>query len=383
MQPPIRPFTLHIADEQLQDLLGRVRRAVIPLELPGAHWSYGPSPNFIGGLRDRLLGHYSWRTHEARINSCPQFTTDIDSQTIHFLHVKSGRPDAVPLLLIHGWPGSIVEFLDVIEPLTTSAGDPRQELPVFDLVIPCLPGFALSGPTRERGWTNGRIARALITLMDRLGYARFGVQGGDAGAIIAPEIGRLAPRRIIGIHLNAATLGFIPMTPLSEEDIRSLTEAERIRLNRLRQFMAERSGFNTLQSMRPDALAYALNDSPIGLLAWMSELFTSFGDRPNAVDADALLTNWLLYWFTGTAGSSIRLYYENAHDPSGWAPKPNSGVPTAVAVFGHDEVAIRRFGAAANTIVRWTELDSGGHFAALEVPDLWSREVQSFFASLR
>jgi pimeloyl-ACP methyl ester carboxylesterase len=383
MNQAITPFTLNVSGEQLLDLRERLQRAVIPQELPGARWDYGPAPNFIRDLRERLLHHYNWRVHEARINSHRQFTTEIDGQTIHFIHARSRVQDAVPLLLIHGWPGSIVEFLEVIAPLTAPVTSLSPEPPAFHLIIPCLPGFALSAPTRERGWNNGRIARALIALMDRLGYARFGVQGGDAGAILAPEIGRLVPDRIIGIHLNAATLGFIPMTPLSAAEIQSLTEAERVRLKRLQQFMAERSAFNTVQSLRPEALAYALNDSPLGLMAWMSELFTSFGDRPGAVDPDAFLTNFLLYWFTGTAGSSIRLYYENAHDPESWAPKARSGVPTAVAVFGHDEVAIRRFGAAANMIVRWTEFDRGGHFASLEAPDLWMADVQSFFESVR
>jgi pimeloyl-ACP methyl ester carboxylesterase len=383
MKQLISPFTLDVSDEQLWDLRARVQRAVIPQELPGAQWGYGPAPNFIRDLRDRLLHRYNWRVHEAQINTHRQFTTEIDGQTIHFIHARSGVPDAVPLLLIHGWPGSIVEFLEVIAPLTAPVSGARPEPPVFDLIIPCLPGFALSGPTRERGWNNGRMARALIALMDRLGYTRFEVQGGDAGALIAPELGRLIPDRIIGIHLNAATLGFIPMTPLSAAEIQSLTEAERVRLKRLQHFMAERSAFNTVQSLRPEALAYALSDSPLGLMAWMTELFTSFGDRPGAVDPEAFLTNFLLYWLSGTAGSSIRLYYENAHDPSTWAPKASSGVPTAVAVFGHDEVPIRRFGEAANTIVRWTEFDRGGHFASLEVPELWTADVQSFFQSLR
>lgn len=250
MKQTVSPFTLEISDEQLRDLRERVHRAPIPQELPGAKWDYGPAATFIGDLRDRLLHHYNWRVHEARINSHRQFTTEIDGQTLHFIHARSGVPGAIPLLLIHGWPGSIVEFLEVIAPLTVADTGAKPEPPVFDLIIPCLPGFALSGPTRERGWNNGRMARALIALMDRLGYARFGVQGGDAGAIIAPEIGRLIPERVIGIHLNAATLGFIPMAPLSAEEVQSLTEAERVRLKRLQQFMAERSAFNSVQSPR-------------------------------------------------------------------------------------------------------------------------------------
>jgi len=377
MNRAISSFSVDIPEDQLTDLMGRAERAIMPSEVAGANWDYGPPVAFIGSLRDRLVGGFDWRAQERRINQHPQFLTEIDGQQIHFIHVKSGVPDALPLLLIHGWPGTFLEFLDVIEPLT----DPKGGKP-FDVVIPSLPGFGFSGPTHDKGWNNGRIARALIELMDRLGYARFGMQGGDAGAIIGPEIGRLAPDRVLGIHLNAATLGFIPFGPLSPAEMESLSDAEKRRLERLQRFMAAYSGFNTIHSMRPSALAYALSDSPIGLLAWMAELFTSFGERPDAIEPDRILTNLLIYWFSGTAASSMRLYFENAHDPEAWAPKANSGVPTAVTVFGHDEVAIRLVGEQSNRIVKWHELDRGGHFASLEVPDLWVEEVRSFFETV-
>jgi pimeloyl-ACP methyl ester carboxylesterase len=251
------------------------------------------------------------------------------------------------------------------------------------VVIPWLPGFGFSGPTREAGWNNGRIAKALIELMSRLGYERFGVQGGDAGAIIAPEIGRIAPERIVGVHVNAATMGFIPLGPIEPEVFATFTESELVRVKRLQRFMAEHFGFNAVQSTRPMSLGYALSDSPVGLLAWISELFTSFGDRADAVDRDAFLTNLMIYWFTGTVASSMRLYYENAHDPNAWTPKANSGVPTGVAVFGHDEVPLRRYGEQANTIVRWTEYDRGGHYAVIEEPELWTSDVRAFFRALR
>jgi epoxide hydrolase len=177
-------------------------------------------------------------------------------------------------------------------------------------------------------------------------------------------------------------MGFIPLGPIEPSDIATLSDAEKTRLQRLQQFMAERFGFNALQSSRPQTVAYGISDSPAGLIAWLGDMFAGFGDNPGAVAQDKFLTNVLVYWFTGTAASSIRLYYENAHDPEAWSPKPNSGVPTGVAVFARDEVAIRRFGEAGNTIVRWTELDSGGHFAAMEVPDVWAKEVATFFSSL-
>ncbi|HEX4298620.1 MAG TPA: alpha/beta fold hydrolase, partial [Devosia sp.] len=292
------------------------------------------------------------------------------------------EPSATPLLLIHGWPGSIVEFLDVIGPLTDPVAHGGKASDAFDLVIPSLPGFGFSGPTRDAGWNNGRIGRALLELMSRLGYERFGIQGGDAGAIIGPEIARLAPDRVRGVQVNAATLGFIPMGPIDPAAMARFSPRELVRVQRLQRFMAEHFGFNAIQSSRPLALAYAISDSPAGLLAWISELFTSFGDRPDAVSLDRFLANFMIYWFTGTAASSIRLYYENAHDPLAWSPKANSGVATGVAVFGHDEVPLRLYAEAANTITRWTEFDEGGHYAVLEVPELWVGEIRTFFASL-
>ena len=370
----ITPFKIAIPEAELTDLKARLANTRLANEIPGAGWSYGMSSDFVTRAIERLKNGFDWRAQEAAINSHPQFVTEIDGQTIHFLQVKSPVADAVPLLLLHGWPSSFVEFLGAIGPLTAAG---------FDLVIPSLPGFGFSGPTREAGWNDGRIANAMLELMSRLGYQRFGVQGGDAGAIIAPAIGRAAPDRVIGVHVNAATMGFIPLGPIEPSEIASFSDAEKSRLLRLQQFMAERFGFNALQSSRPQTLAYGITDSPAGLIAWLGDMFAGFGDSPDAVELDRFLTNVLVYWFTGTAGSSIRLYYENAHDPEAWSPKPNSGVPTGVAVFARDEVAIRRYGEPGNTIVRWTEFASGGHFAAMEVPEVWAGEIAEFFTSLQ
>ncbi|PXA90870.1 epoxide hydrolase [Nostoc sp. 3335mG] len=370
----ITPFTIAIPEARLADLRQRLASTILPSEVPGAGWSQGPTGAFVSAMIDRLQNGFDWRAREAAINRHPQFITEIDGQRFHFLHVRAGKADAIPLLLLHGWPGSFVEFLDVIAPLQAAG---------FDLVIPSLPGFGFSGSPNEAGWNDRRISAALIELMARLGYRRFGVQGGDAGAVIAPAIARAAPDRVIGVHVNAATMGFIPMGPIEPEDIASFTDAEKTRLQRLQQFMAERFGFNALQSSRPQTVAYGISDSPAGLIAWLGDMFAGFGDSPEAVDRDKFLTNFLVYWFSGTAASSIRLYYENAHDPEAWSPKPNSGVPTGVTVFSRDEVAIRRFAESGNTIVRWTERDSGGHFAAMEVPEVWAEEVIAFFSGLK
>lgn len=377
----ITPFKIDVSAARLQELKDRLARTVMPSEVDGS-WAAGPTNAYVRGAVDRLLNGFDWRKAEAEINQLPQFTTEIDGQNVHFIHVKSAEQNATPLLLIHGWPGSIVEFLDVIGPLTNPAAHGGKAEDAFDVVVPSLPGFGFSGPTHEAGWNNVRIGKAFVELMSRLGYQRFGVQGGDAGAIIGPEIGRLAPERVIGVHLNAATMGFIPFGPVSPEEIASFTDSEKVRLQRVQRFMAEHFGFNIMQSSRPQTLAYGISDSPAGLLAWISELFTSFGDRVDAVPMDRFLTNFMIYWFTGTAASSIRLYYENAHDPEAWSPKANSGVPTGVAVFGFDEVPIRRYGETSNTIVRWNEFDVGGHYAVLEVPEVWIGDVRGFFAQI-
>lgn len=378
----ITPFKIDVSAARLQELEDRLARTVMPSEVDGS-WAAGPTNAYVRGAVDRLLNGFDWRKAEAEINKLPQFTTEIDGQNVHFIHVKSAERNATPLLLIHGWPGSIVEFLDVIGPLTDPVAHGGKAEDAFDVVVPSLPGFGFSGPTREAGWNNVRIGKAFVELMSRLGYRRFGVQGGDAGAIIGPEIGRLAPERVIGVHLNAATMGFIPFGPVSPEEIATFTESEKVRLQRVQRFMAEHFGFNIMQSSRPQTLAYGISDSPAGLLAWISELFTSFGDRVDAVPMDRFLANFMIYWFTGTAASSIRLYYENAHDPEAWSPKANSGVPTGVAVFGFDEVPIRRYGETSNTIVRWNEFEIGGHYAVLEVPDVWVGDVRGFFSQIR
>lgn len=379
----IKPYKVNVDQEQIDDLYERLEKTIMPSEIKDGGWNYGPTVEYVNGIVKHILGNYDWKKHEAQLNKYPQFTTEIDGQNIHFLHIESKEENATPLMLIHGWPGSIVEFLDVIEPLTNPTKYGGKAEDAFHLVIPSIPGFGFSGPTKEAGWNTDRTAAAFNSLMTKLGYKEYGVQGGDAGAIIAPSIGRLAPENVIGIHLNAATMGFIPMGPVSEEDIAAMTDNEKVRMSRMQRFMSERFAFNMLHSSRPQSLAFAISDSPAGLIAWMSELFTDFGDNVDMIDQEAFITNFMVYWFTGTAASSIRFYYEDAHDPNAWAPKENSGVPTAVAVFQEGDVAIRSFGEQGNTIVRWTEHEKGGHFAALEVPQTLVADVQVFYADLR
>jgi pimeloyl-ACP methyl ester carboxylesterase len=378
----IRPYRIEASQAALDDLNNRLVLTRWPDELPGAEWNYGVPLDFVKEMVEYWRTSFDWRKQEQRLNELPQFTTTIDGANIHFFHIKSPEPNARPLLLIHGWPGSPVEFLDLIGPLTDPSSYGGDTADAFHLVIPSIPGFGLSGPTTEAGWTPGRAAQAFAELMNRLGYNRYGVQGGDMGAMIAPELGRIAAGHTVGVHVNAATMGFIPMGQVEEEVFAALTDAEKVRLGRLGQFMKERFGFNMIQSTRPQTLAYGLHDSPAALLAWTSELFYGFGDAVGSVPRDRFLTNLMLYWLTGTANSSARMYYEAAHDPAAWAPKALSTTPVGVAVFQQSDVAIRRYAEQSNRIVHWSEFDRGTHFAAIDAPDLMIGDIRHFFRGL-
>lgn len=367
----ITPFKIKVPQSVLDDLKTRLEKTIWPNVIPGGNYG-GPPLEDMKKLTQGFL-KFDWRREEAKLNELPQFITEIDGQTIHFIHVKSKQEAATPLMLIHGWPGSIVEFLHVIEPLT----NPEKSKPAFDVIIPSLPGFGFSGPTRETGWGHTRIAKALIELMDRLGYKKFGVQGGDAGAILGPEMARIAPEKFIGVHVNAATMGFMPMGPIDEAISAKFTDAEKERVARMQEFMQTKFGFNLLQSNQPQLVAYAISDSPAGLMAWMTQLFTPAGLE------DKFFTNFMIYWATGTIASSIRMYYEEAHNPAAWASKANSGVPTGVAIYQDEDIAIRHFGEASNTIVHWKEYPKGGHYAVMKVPDVWLRDVREFFSGLK
>ncbi|RIX48724.1 epoxide hydrolase [Paenibacillus nanensis] len=376
----IRPFRIRVPQEELDGLMERLDRSRLP-ELPDTGWERGVPLTYLAELQDYWRRSYDWRKHESKLNELPQYVTTIDGQNIHFLHIPSAEPNAIPLMLIHGWPGSFVEFLDVIEPLTApSKGDREAGIPPFHLIIPSIPGFGYSIPLKEPGWTPARIAGAFLQLMDRLGYARFGVQGGDSGAFIAPEMGKQAPERVIGVHVNAL------LTFPSGEDgeFEGLTEEEQQRLARLESF---NDGYLQIQSKSPQTLAYGLHDSPVGQLAWIAEIFKKWthpeGELPEAsIDRNRLLTNISLYWFTGTSGSSAQIYYESMNDPMAWAPKERGTVPTGVLVAKSHDTAIRRFAEREHRIIHWTERGDGGHFYAMEQPLRFAEDVQRFFKSV-
>ena len=375
----IRPYRISVPQADLDDLHERLARTRWARDLPGTGWERGVPTGYLRELADYWAKEYDWRAHEAALNAYPQFITTIDGASVQFLHLRSAQPDATPLLLLHGWPGSIVEFLDLIGPLTDPAAYGGDAADAFHLVIPSLPGYGFSGPLTETGWTDGRTAAALAELMERLGYDRYGVQGGDVGAFIGPLIGRMAPGRVIGVHVNA--LVTFPSGDPAERA--ALTEAERARLAAMEKWQQQSSAYMQVQGTRPQTIGQALTDSPSGLLAWIVEKFQEWTNPAallpeDAVDRDRILTDVSIYWFTATAGSAAHTYYERFNDPSMWMPQERSTVPTAVAVFPTD-ISIRPFANKTSNIVRWSEFDRGGHFAALEAPDLLTADIREFF----
>jgi microsomal epoxide hydrolase len=378
----IEPFRIEIPQADIDDLRDRLARTRWPDELPGVGWSYGAPLGYVRELAEHWRTAYNWRRYEARINELPQFTTTIEGAHVHFLHVRSPEPDALPLIITHGWPGSFVEYLELFGPLADPRAHGGNAADAFHLVVPTIPGFGFSGPTHETGWSAGRVARAWVELMRRLGYERYGAHGGDWGSGISRRLGLLDPEHVVGVHVTG-----VPSLP-SEEDRATLSDEERGRLERGARFRAEGAGYAQIQATRPQTLAYGLTDSPAGQLAWIVEKFLEWTDSTDApedaVDRDQLLTNVSIYWLTATAGSSARIYCEAARSGEwGAAPEPST-VPTGVALFPHEiSLPIRRFAERTNNIVRWTEFDRGGHFAAMEEPDLVIGDLREFFRALR
>jgi epoxide hydrolase len=369
----IHRFQIDISQAEVTDLRDRLARTRWSGEIPGGGWSRGVPVEYLKNLAAYWADGYDWRAAEATLNEFPQFTTEIDGQNIHFLHVRSANPDAVALLLIHDWPGSFTQFSEVIRPLAEQ----------FHVIVTSTPGTGFSGPLRSAGWNTGRIASAFVELMARLDYPAYGVQGGGGGAWIAAEMGRQAREQVVGIHVN----GLITFPSGDPSDFEGLTEAEQARLARLQEFRDDKMGFNAIQSTRPQTLAYGLHDSPVGQLAWVAEKFKEWTDPAadlpeDAVGKDHLLTDISVYWFTGTAGSSANLYYESAHDPSAWAPKGRGTVPTAVALAQGTDIAVRRFAERDHNVVRWTEFERGGNFLSLEQPEAFAADVRDFFTGL-
>ncbi|WP_275467299.1 epoxide hydrolase family protein [Streptomyces noursei] len=375
-----RPFRIDIPEADLADLAQRLDRTRWPDELPGTGWSYGVSKAWLRDLADHWREGYDWRAHEAALNAHPQYTVEIDGQNIHFLHLRSPEPDATPLIITHGWPSTIADFQAILGPLTdprAHGGDPAD---AFHVVAPSLPGYAFSGPTHERGWGVHRTARAWAQLMSDLGYERYAAQGGDFGSLIAPELGRVAGDRVIGVHVNALAFAAWPTSPDERE---LLSEADREHALNHERWWYGRSGYMHEMSTRPQTIAYALNDSPVGQLAWNLEWFVDYDPtqtQQTAIDRDAILTNVTIFWLTRTAGSAARLYFEAGAELPAGRPSP-SEVPTAVANFPGDN-AIQELANLSHTVRRWREYDRGGHFPALQAPELLIADIREFFRSL-
>jgi pimeloyl-ACP methyl ester carboxylesterase len=377
----ITPFRIDVGPGELDELARRLAATRWPGELTGVGTRYGMPLGTVEQLAERWRSRYDWRAHEARLNAFPQYTTTVDGQSLHFLHVRSAEPGALPLLLLHGWPGSVLEFLDLIGPLTdprAHGGDPAH---AFHVVVASLPGYGYSGPTTEPGWDSARMARAFTALMARLGYRRWGVAGGDAGALVGRELGILAPDGLIGVHLLQIFAFGSGDPPRASAERSRLSEADLASLSGLTADFQDKAGYQAIQRTRPQTLGYALTDSPAGQLAWNAELWTGWGDHADHLDADTFLTHVSIYWFTRTGVSSARHYFEDARSGAGYRDAPNP-TPSAVAVFPEDFRTIRAFAERANNIVRYTEFDRGGHFAFTTHPDLVVQDLRAFFAAL-
>ena len=370
------PFTIAIPDSAIDDLKARLEGTRWPAATT-TDWSHGQPVPFIRELADQWLKSYDWRKQEAALNAYPQFTAVIDGQTVHFLHVKSKEPGAFPLILTHGWPSSIYEFIDVIGPLTDPRAHGLDPALSFDLVIPSIPGYGFS-PLSGPGWDSARTAKAWDALMKGLGYARYGAQGGDLGALISKELGLLHPEGLAGVHLQQI-FAFPQGKP---GEMEQLTPFEMEGFQNLDKFQ-KYAGYQPIQQKRPGTLGFGLVDSPAALLAWNAELFFGFeGEGAQYVDRDKYLTHASIYWFTATGGSAANIYFEDTQTGAGYREDWNA-TPTGVSVFPWDYRSVRSFAERGNNIVYWTEMEQGGHFAATDVPELFVRELRAFFGQVR
>ena len=379
----IRPFRIEIPQAELDDLQDRLARTRWANELPPEPtegviqtgplrpgWEYGVPLGYVRKLVEKWRHEYNWREWEERLNSYPQFVTEIDGQNIHFLHVRSPEPDATPLILTHGWPNTVVEYLDLIGPLSdprSHGGDPAQ---AFHLVIPSVPGYGFSGPTHEKGWSRYRTAAAWAELMRRLGYDRYGAHGNDGGSFVSPEVGRIDPDHVIGVHVTQ--LFSFPSGDPAE--LEGLSEEELGYLQFLQLFNDNLSAYAKLQETQPQNLAHALADSPTGQLAWVAQLLSGTSD-------EHILTNATIYWLTNTGASSARFYYEDRHAEH---PTEPTTAPTGLASFAFDFRPLRRFAERDHVnIVSWHEFDRGSHWATQDAPDLLLTDLREFFADLK
>ena len=388
----IRPFRIEVPEEDLVDLRRRIAATRWPSKELVEDRSQGVQLATLQELVRYWANEYDWRKCEARLNALPQFTTEIDGVDIHFIHVTSRHENALPLIMTHGWPGSVIELLEVVGPLTDPTAHGGSAEDAFDLVLPSLPGYGFSGEPTELGWETARTGRAWAELMHRLGYARYVAQGGDVGALVTDAMGRQAPEGLVAIHLNLLTAALAIADQLPAESVK-----ERAALDALATFRATGFGYYLEQATRPQTIGYALLDSPIALAAWMldhdtdsyykiSRVFVD-GTPTGNLTRDNIVDNITLYWLTGTGASAARAYWESGRAQAlaaGQAPPPVS-VPVGFTTFPGEVVPAPRSWAEKvyPTLIYFNEVDKGGHFAAWEEPELFAAEMRAAFSSLR
>jgi microsomal epoxide hydrolase len=377
----IEPYRIRVPDAALDELRRRLAATRWPDQIEGTGWEYGSELGYVKELVAHWRDKFDWRAAEAKLARFEHFHTGIDGQDIHFLHARSRHANALPLLISHGWPGTIVEFLEVIEPLRDPEAHGGRAEDAFHVVCPSLPGYGFSEPTRSRKWDVHRMAEAFAVLMQRLGYPRYGAQGGDWGALVTTNLGVLDPQHLAGIHLN------MPME-LPQPDQSNLTDAEKADIADGDRWMQEESGYQRIQGSKPQTLGFALMDSPAGLAAWIVEKFRTWsdcnGDPESVFTRDQLLTNISVYWFTGTITSSMRLYYETFKGGRVGFLGKRIEVPTGVARFPKEIYRFPRAWVEKHyNVTHWTVMPRGGHFAAMEQPALFVEDVRKFFRTVR
>jgi pimeloyl-ACP methyl ester carboxylesterase len=386
MPDEVTPFRVEIAEAALDDLRQRLLRTRWAEAEPVADWSQGIPHGYLRELCRYWADGYDWRATEARLNALPQFRTEIDGLGIHFVHVRSPHPDALPLIITHGWPGSIIEFLKVIGPLTDPTAHGGEAGDAFHVVCPSLPGYGFSDRPARTGWGVERIADAWSVLAGRLGYRRYGAQGSDWGTSITTLLAQQYPERLAGIHLTP------PLAPPDPTTFGDLTDRERAAIAALDHAEQWESGYSREQATRPQTIGYALVDSPAALCAWIVEKFRSWtdcdGHPENVLTRDELLDNVMLYWLPGTGASSARLYWESIRRVNEWISgsiHDTVAVPTGCSIFPKElQRPSRRWAEKRFVDIRyWNEPDRGGHFAAFEQPGLFVNEVRSFFRLVR
>src|SRR5262245_35271689 len=376
----IRPFKIAVEDAVLRDLKDRLARTRWPNQVDGTGWEYGVPVAYMRALVDYWQNKYDWREQEKKLNKLDQFVTRIDGLDIHFVHVRSKEKNALPLVVVHGWPSSFFEFHKIIGPLTDPVAHGGKAEDAFHVVCPSLPGFAFSGKPNERGWSSQRMAEVIAKLMARLGYARYGAQGGDWGDGITRWLATNDGGHCIGGHSN-----FPPAIQPKDDPTRGVTAKELERFQQRYKEVNDQRAYGAIQGTRPLTLGYGLNDSPVALAAWIVDKFWAWSDHrgnlDNGFSKDELITNVMIYWVTESPASAARIYYERAGHTGG---RKAGRVPVGVALFPREiNVPPRRWAEAAFNLVHWTEMPRGGHFAALEEPKLYVEDVRAFFRKVR